>query len=96
MVFLVPAKMDWPHSLLFLPLKIENLGSNTTNKGRLKDKKKRTDWLGPLGLEELRHCDSLGFLLTCHIFRKGCLRGVQRGIINRYRQKSPKKPVPCS
>lgn len=45
MIFLVPTKMDWPISLLSLPLIIENLGWSTANKGRHKDEKK-IDWLG--------------------------------------------------
>lgn len=88
MVFMLPAKLDWPHSLLFLPLIIENPGWNTTNKREaLEDEKKGADWLGPSGLEERHACDSVGFLFTCHISRKGYWKGVQHGIINRYRPK---------
>lgn len=91
MVFLVAAKLDWPHSLLFLPLIIENPRWNMTNKGRLEDEKKGAKRLGPSGLEEGHDCDSVGFLFTCHISRKGYWKGVKHGIINRYRQKKPQE-----
>ena len=103
MVLLVPAKMAWPHSLLFLPLITKSHGWNTTKRKDSERWREQTDW----GLWILRNDVAVSFLgFFCFLYFVFCLsliylkggdwwwRSVQHGTINRYNPKLPRNLFP--